>query len=109
MDYNKIKEAAQAYAEKPNFSGMSELFLAGIQEGFLDGAMWAKKQMEQRIESLLEITARLSDTQELINRGLTSEAAALLNQTKQELFFRAYEEAGGGLSFSEWREASKLF
>lgn len=40
------------------------------------------------IENLLEITARLSDVQELLTRGRTTEAAELIEDTKKELFFR---------------------
>lgn len=61
------------------------------------------------IANLIEIAARLSDAQELILLGRASEAGALIDETKRELFFRAHDEDGGGLSFQDWCQAKGLF
>jgi len=60
-------------------------------------------------ESLIELTARLSDAQELINRGRHQDAIALLDDTKKEIFFRAHDDDASGLSFADWCADRKLF
>lgn len=62
-----------------------------------------------KIDNLIEIAARLSDVQHLVERGLMQEAHDLLEDTKKELFFRAHDETGGYLSFSEWCKENRLF
>lgn len=62
-----------------------------------------------KIENLIEIAARLSDAQELLKRGRFEIANNLLDETKKELFFRAYDEDGGGLSFQDWCKAKGFF
>lgn len=55
-----------------------------------------------KIDSIIEIAARLSDVQELIERAQYQEAVALLDDTKRELFARAHHDANSGLSFADW-------
>lgn len=62
-----------------------------------------------KIENLIEIAARLSDAQELLKRGRFEVALELIDETKRELFFRAHDEEGGGLSFPDWCKAKGLF
>ena len=115
--YDQIKDAVKAYAEKPLFNGMEKPYLSGMQEGFTDGAMWAEKQIQAQIEqrgamtyqTLIEITARLSDVQELIARGRHQDAVDLLNDTKREFWHRANRESAPSLKFDEWLEKNNLF
>ena len=62
-----------------------------------------------KIENLIEIAARLSDVQEFLKRGRFEVALEMIDETKQELFFRAHDEEGGGLSFPDWCKAKGLF
>lgn len=62
-----------------------------------------------KIDSIIEITARLSDAQELIERGELETAITLLDDTKKELFFRAHDDDGRGLSFRAWCKANSIF
>jgi len=62
-----------------------------------------------KIENLIEITARLSDVQELLKRGRFEVALEMIDETKREIFFRAHDEEGGGLSFPDWCKAKGLF
>lgn len=62
-----------------------------------------------KIDNLIEIAARLSDAQELLKRGRFEVALEMIDETKRELFFRAHDEEGGGLSFPDWCKAKGLF
>ena len=62
-----------------------------------------------KIDSIIEIAARLSDAQELISRGRTGEAFSLIDDTKKELFFRAHDETGEGVPFRDWCKLQGLF
>jgi hypothetical protein len=62
-----------------------------------------------KIENLIEITARLSDVQEFLKRGRFEVALEMIDETKREIFFRAHDEEGGGLSFPDWCKAKGLF
>ena len=62
-----------------------------------------------KIDSIIEITARLSDAQELIERGRTQDAVALLDDTKRELFFKAHDDDASGLPFPDWCKANGIF
>ena len=62
-----------------------------------------------KIDSIIEITARLSDAQELIERGRTQDAVALLDDTKRELFFKAHDDDASGLPFPAWCKANGIF
>lgn len=60
-------------------------------------------------ETLIEITARLSDVQELIARGSLQAAVDLLNDTKAELWHRSHQESEPALTFDAWLEKNNLF
>ena len=62
-----------------------------------------------KIENLIEIAARLSDVQELLKRGRFEVALELIDETKREIFYRAHDEDGGGLSFSDWCKVNGIF
>jgi hypothetical protein len=62
-----------------------------------------------KIDSIIEITARLSDAQELIERGRTQNAVALLDDTKRELFFKAHDDDASGLPFPDWCKVNGIF
>ena len=60
MTYEEITTAAKAHMESRLLTGMSELYKAGMSEGFIDGARWAQKQMnEQGLEQLEKTEASL--------------------------------------------------
>lgn len=60
-------------------------------------------------ETLIEITARLSDVQELIARGRHQDAVDLLNETKLELWHRSHQDSDPALTFDAWLEKNNLF
>lgn len=62
-----------------------------------------------KIDSLIEIMARLSDAQELIERGRDRDAILLLDDTKRELFFKTHDDANSGLSFKDWCKVNGIF
>jgi len=62
-----------------------------------------------KIDSIIEITARLSDAQELIERGRQQDAITLLDDTKRELFFKAHDDDASGLSFPAWCKQNGIF
>lgn len=62
-----------------------------------------------KIESIIEIAARLSDAQELIERGRLQAAFAMLDDTKREMFFLAHTDDASGLSFRDWCKQNGIF
>ncbi len=60
-------------------------------------------------DALIEITARLSDAQELIARGSLQDAVALLNDTKTALWHKVHQATEPTLTFDEWLEKNNLF
>ena len=67
MNYEEIKAAAKARMESPILAGMSELYKAGMAEGFIDGAMWAIKQIDKQSELLEQVETLKKDVENLKN------------------------------------------
>lgn len=115
--HDQIKEVAKARAETEFFSGIDKMFLDGMIEGFVDGAIWADRQLDAKTDQrprrsnqdLIAITSRLSDAQELIARGSLQQAVDLLNETKTALWHSEHQAADPGIPFDEWLKKNNLF
>lgn len=62
-----------------------------------------------KIDSLIEITARLSDAQELLERGRVQDAYTLLDGTKRELFLSEWRDEKTDLPFQDWCKANGVW
>lgn len=61
------------------------------------------------LETAIDLTALLSDAQELFLSGRNTEGRNLLNEAKRRLLEEAHQDANTDLSFEAWLRANNTY